>query len=280
MLNENNLGENNMSNSLKLVCKSFYDKSFVKDYINNGKGEGILPLGVVSLITSLIVSISMLVFIKTNINQENIDILISQIKKTVPTIAINDGKLIWEDNVINEFYFADNNIKLTVDTKNEEIGINQIRDSQFYLTRTFLYVNNNNEIKNLELKNLSDLSESKYIDLTSDENFKIIADISIKVVNIIIIMIFIILFLGSWIVNCFLCKLTRFLAKLAFKELKELKYDVLERAITISIIPAILVVDSITPFTVFPGWIIRWIAIIAFGIFVAKKHLSTPTIES
>lgn len=268
-----------MLDSIKIVYKSFYDSVFTKNYIKNGSGEGVLPLGIVALITSLILSVMLIVTIKTTLNQENIDQAISEIKRQMPTIAVQNGNLVWEDNVVNEYYFADNSVKLTVDTRERQVNYNDIKNSHFYLTKTHLYINNtqNHEIKDFELKNINVIAQADYVDLTSEETLNGLVNVILQVMDIAIFAITIIVFLFYWIINCFLCKLTRFFAKLIFKDLKELKADMLERAITASIIPAILVVDILSSFTGTPSWIVRWIAIIAFGVFIVKKHLSEPS---
>ena len=113
---------------VRILFKSFYDKSLPDVFVRSGHGVGLMPLFVLSVLSALAYAVWALVLMVSF----SPDIVAERVEG-MPTIEIRDGKIVSPENFVRRFDIGDG-MRLTIDTtaeagKKKDMSPNEIRVS-------------------------------------------------------------------------------------------------------------------------------------------------------
>lgn len=262
---------------LKLLYKSFYDLTFVREYIKNGRGTGISIMALVALIMTIIVATPVAPKFIPLFNEKNVEQLINGFYQSIPPIVIEDGELQWEEDdykVIN----LDKKNKIIIDTKTSIPSINQISQSFLYLTKTDVYINSKGKFQSASWREVQEAFDNENpLDLTSEKMAALLAHAFKYVMIGFLIVATTFTFLTFWLVNSVLSALTRIICSTVYKRFKELNAYEIRRTATSAVTPILLVLAITKALTGFPGFWLKAIIVIVLGIFIMTRFIPNNT---
>lgn len=276
-----------MKKSFQLMCKTFYDISFVRDYIKNGNGTGTGFLAFVALIMSFITTIIFALQISIIFDSEQTNVLLDKFLESTPPVIIENGELQYQDNVLEKYTLRDlgfddlelepeeNMNLLTIDTQNDYPSFTAVKDTVFYITKKDIYVHNpeNGEVKNIELSRIQKMFNQDRVELTSKNNMAVLVKFLQWFAMVVIAFVFIFGFLFDWLINVVLAIITRFFAKITNKSLEKLAPTEIRRVAAVAVTPILILIATLQAIFMAPGSLVKWFAVIIVGIILANKYV-------
>lgn len=255
---------------LKLLFKTFYDITFVKNYAKNGKGTGVALMCLLSLIMTVIFMFNFIPKMPPVFNNDNIREAINQAFDQIPPIVIENGELVWEDGVVETFHF-DKDHSMTIDTKNPIPSANQISLSTFYLTKTDLYVNNQRKIQSVAWKDIQYSFEKDPLDLTSPEVREAIVLLAKYLIITFMVFTFLFAFLFLWLMNGIFASIARTIISKLNAEFKDMDHYIIRRTAAAAVTPVLILITLSQVITGFPGFWIKALITIILGAWLMTK---------
>lgn len=277
-----------MKKSLELLSKTYYDISFVRNYVKNGKGNGTGFLAFVALIMALIVTVAFIFQIRVLYNSDKMNVYIDEFLAKAPKIAIENGELQYEEHIIQEYKFSDLSFEdmnlsideditvLVIDTTNNNPSLQKIKSSVFYLTKTDIYTTNpkNGQMRKTSLAEIQKTFGKNPVEVTSKENLNYMVKFMQGFMGAVIVLFFIIGFIFDWLVNIVLAIITRFFAVISNKKLDKLGFSERRRAAAAAVAPVLLVIAVLQSIFVAPNTLVKWVVVIVTGIILMTKFAS------
>ncbi|MDR1694677.1 MAG: DUF1189 domain-containing protein [Lactobacillaceae bacterium] len=261
---------------LKLLYKTFYDLSFVKDYAKNGRGTGVALAGLLALIMIATFSSPIISKLSPVLNTDELRGHINAAFDKIPEIKVEDGELIWEDGVI-ETYSLDKQHHVTIDTQNDIPSMNQVSSATLYLTKSELYINNGRgKIQSVSWTDIQEAFDKNPIDLTSPEMRETVVTIVKYFMIVFVAFAVLFAFFFFWIMNGILATITRALSSKIYKNFENMDHYIIRRTATAAITPVLLLITLSQALFNIPGfWGKAFLTIIIGTLLMSKfKPLS------